>query len=103
MISKESFVKAINAIKERSKEEDKLCEALGVEGIITYGDQLLDTLIKVLVESFSLAKEFNVIEWWIYDAEYGKSAIIHYTDNGNKEELHLSTPELLYDYILTLN
>lgn len=102
MICKESFIKYLNTLVEfKRREEDfnsSLREHLGCYPESTFYDDLVDSYIKMLNEfSEGCTNEVfgNDIEWWLYE-DVDKIITLN-----NKTEIDVTTPEALYDYLVT--
>lgn len=102
MLSKENFVKIINDLK---KESDYIDEINKVN--INYQKdeyvmlpQTYDTVINLLGGVFGL-EDSELIYWWVFDMDFGRNFKMgDILLDG--EEIDLSTPELLYDYLKTI-
>lgn len=98
MISKETFIKAIDLIKEQdniNKEFSCALEKVG-DGYFLFGtdNKYLEALLMVLKES--VGDKYDYISWWLYEDS---------TDNkissaDGKQEWTLDTTEQLYDFIV---
>lgn len=97
IISKTVFVEAINAIQKQEEEDAKAARALTsvFEGsFICRESKLLPALLNVLKEACE--DELGTIDWWLYDApEDFKKIYI------SGLEVDLSTPEQMYDFLLS--
>lgn len=82
------LTKKVNKLFRDSPLNTDFCNASGMavchDGIVV---QLLDKLFN----------SGDLIEWWVYEAEYGE-CFKTITDNG--QEIDLSTPERLYSYLI---
>ena len=70
MISKETFCKALNMIKEQDETNQKTSDALQLvgDGYFAFGtdNQYLTALLMVMKEAVD--DGFDYIDWWLYDA-----------------------------------
>ena len=104
MISKETFVKAINTIKTYHEVENLLIDTIekvteGVQpgGFFTLGYE--DILISVLDEAFGIQdEEYPVIDFFIYVLDFGKKWRPESLEVDGVA-IDISTPEKLYDYL----
>ena len=101
MISKKTFCKVINDIKEVNKKLDdlqKINPSMSLAIVERYSIQ--DSLISVLEEDMNIdvhPSYGSTISWWIYDNEFGEAGL---TVKYNNKEQEIETPEELYDYIV---
>ena len=97
MISKETFCKALQLIKEQEEVDRQFSEALQMVGnghyVFGTPNRCLDAAILVLVEA--VRDKYEYIDWWLF--ELGDK-IIESADGS--QTCDLSTPEALYDYIV---
>jgi len=106
MITKKQFVKIINHLKEvndfvneTNDKAKKLNDAIISDFYNTMSLAITfeDDLIKVLENMF----ETDLISWWLYELDYGRSFKIGYlveADGITKPDL--GTSEKLYDYLV---
>ena len=104
MLTKNEFVRAINAIKNFDDNIQKLNKvnsdfATGiVEKYCLQDDMmcLLESAMEIPVDS----RYGSIISWWIYEDKFGKNhwAITEENENGEPIQIYLNTPEDLYDY-----
>ena len=97
MISKETYCKALQLIKEQEEVDRQFSEALQMVGnghyVFGTPNRCLDAAILVLVEA--VRDKYEYIDWWLF--ELGDK-IIESADGSQTWDL--STPEALYDYIV---
>lgn len=97
MISKDSFCEIINFIKEMRDSEDRINKFLNKElgdfSCFLYS-KYEDKVVKLLDDIF----ETDFISYFIYDLNFGEG--YRFTDE-NEEDVDLSTPEMLYDFLVT--
>ena len=110
LISKEVFVETMNAIQEGYKRRNKFSDALEEvnEGwfICNLGELWVHALINLLCivmnDTVDRYEKYNtnetLIEWWLY--EDSRKLLIKDTSTGDVNEVDLTTPEQLYDYLL---
>ena len=108
LISKEAFCDIINKLRKandfvnevntKARELDNAIESdffnasslsISFETDVVY---LLDLM-------FDDYENDNVLSWWIYEKDYGRRKDIKMWD-GESNEIDLSTPEKLYDYLV---
>lgn len=101
-ISKEEFVKTINAIKEYNDKIDAIQTVLeeNCEEAIFWPPSLQNDLINVLKDVFNDTSDYDgMIEYFIYELEFGDKWQSGYiTDNG--KDIKMQTAEDLYDYLV---
>ena len=98
MLSKETFCKALRMIQEQRATDRQFTKALELvgNGHFVFGSPNLYLDAALLVLSEASGDRYEYIEWWL--VESSKDHIVRNAD-GSKE-WNLSTPELLYDYLL---
>ena len=109
-ISEELFVSTINAIKEGIEQRDEFEKALSKISdsyfITNIGDRWLDAAIKLLEDAVGdevTPKYGSTISWWLWENIVIDKIIYiqpeHKCNNTGKNiELHVNTPEELYNY-----
>lgn len=108
MITKKEFVDIINRLKEADdfvEETNKNAKKLK-DAIISdfYNASSLsisheDIVVKLLKELFNLQDDDTLI-WWLYDLDYGRDYKEGDFRDGDGNEIDVSTPEKLYDYLV---
>lgn len=108
MITKQEFVKIINRLRDYNDLQDKIQELFKDNidnqemdfmnaGSICVGHETI--VVKLLENMFN--DRGNLISWWLYEQDYGRSVNI---DDVFDEEIEkfvdLTTPEKLYDYLI---
>ena len=108
MITKQEFVKIINRLRDYNNLQDKIQELFKDNidnqemdfmnaGSICVGHETI--VVKLLENMFN--DRGNLISWWLYEQDYGRSVNI---DDVFDEEIEkfvdLTTPEKLYDYLI---
>lgn len=102
MLTKNEFVKAINAIKDIDEKLDNNIKDKDLRlSFCEYS--LQDAMIELLESAMGIPVDDNygsTISWWIYENDFGKNhwSIIEKDENDNETEIYLDTPEELYDY-----
>lgn len=108
MISRQYFVEIINKIKEQSELQDEICAVLEKMSPGSYVDAFVyskyeDLVLKLLKHIFNLGDD-DILEYWIYDLEYGKKYEEGCVfDEKTGENIDISTTEKLYDYLVFLS
>ena len=95
-MTKEDFLLAIKENRAQDALVDKFSELLNFDHpIIDYGFRVFDMLIKTNFNT--IQREW--IDWWLYDrmSPWGGRVNEAYDEDGN--EIDLSTPEKLWDFI----
>jgi hypothetical protein len=100
MISKYTFVGVINNIREQEKKAADFTKALNLycdgHPIFDTDNLYLKALLDLLEEVFQ--DEYGTIKWWLWE-DVEKKIWINYGQE-NQVEIDVSTPELLYDYLI---
>ena len=108
MISKDTFVKAINQIitvYEYYNKLNELFDEYGADGYI-YPPTCADALVLVLEEAMGLEhneSNYNDISYFVYELYCGKDwkpGMATEIVNGQEVDIDMSTPEKLYDYLV---
>lgn len=102
MISKDEFLKAIDATKSYSEVTNdiyNICRKHHMDASFGIGDNLVDAVIDVLMDGMN--DEYEYIAWWVFDCEYGKcnNTVIVKNDDGDKN-CELDSAEKLYDFLV---
>ena len=106
MLTKETFVKAMNElIRARNYQEDlnNFFESHCSDGYI-YQPDCSDSLVSVLEEAMNQKPGedgLTDIAYFCYELEYGRKYKDGCYKNDKGEDVDISTPELLYDYIVS--
>ena len=107
MITKTRFVEIINRLRGYYDLQSKIDSLFkdSIEnteydfmnaGSICVGHE--SVVIELLTDIFKDVGE--VISWWVYECDYGRSFKIGYITEADGEEIDLSTAEKLYDYLI---
>lgn len=101
-ISKELFVKSLNALKESYEEIDRIEDSMkpifdGVKPTLTIGQATRDVVNDLLIQVCECYAETDIFLWWLFDT----SEKVIYINQGEDNEVRydVSTPEVLYDYL----
>lgn len=100
VITKEDFIEVIGDLKRIDDYQEGLNDYFaknGAEGYIYQPDCKTATL-KVLKAMFQ--DEDNLIAWFCCKTGYGKTGADNYVKDDNGVYVDLSTPALLYDYLV---
>lgn len=99
MITKETFCKALQLIKEQEEVNRKFSQALQAVGnghyVFGTPNHYLDAALLVLVEA--VEDKYEYIDWWLF--ELGDKTI---SLADGSQSWDLTTPEALYDYIVNV-
>ena len=95
MLTKETFIKAINAIRKHEELMDRLdaiCREFGdFRPCLDFGNLHLQALLAVLKEAMNDQDDY--ISWWLYD---GGDRIVSWEENGQKVSVDLTDVNALY-------
>ena len=106
IVSKEEFVDIIKRLKqvndfvnETNKKARDLDDAIesdffNVSSLSISHETIVVRLLKLMFNDYD-----DLISWWIYEKDYGRKEEIKCWD-GCSNEVDLSTPENLYDYLI---
>ena len=112
-ISKEKFVKIIKMLKRKDEAECRMNDILSeYDDVYCDGIIPIDSTASIVVELLEMLLNLNVdknygstLSWWMYEQDFGESftvGALTYTDkDGNEVAPDLSTPEQLYDYLVS--
>lgn len=108
MLSKEKFVSYINKIKDTFRKDDELSNA--IEEACNNSCRVIglySSECNIMVELLSLAmglechtQDDNVLEYFIYDLDFGKEYEKGCYTEADGTPIDISTTEKLYEYIL---
>lgn len=101
MISKETFIKSIELIREQEKINKEISN--GLEKLIDSWavlreNKALTALLLILKEEFGPVG-YDYIDWWLWENAEKK---VYYEENGEKKEKDLTDVGDLYDYIVSI-
>lgn len=99
ILSKETFCKALQMIREQEQVDHEFSKALELvgDGHFIYGVQNKYQNALMLVLKEAVNDKYDYIEWWVY--EESSDYMVYSADDQQKWDLH--SPEALYDYIVT--
>lgn len=104
MVSKEEFVKIINRLRDYSDLQDKINGLFSKDinnaemdfmnaGSICIGHETV--VVKLLEDMF----DDDIISWWIYECDYGRTFSIGDLEVKDKK-IDLTSADKLYDYLV---
>jgi hypothetical protein len=104
-ISKELFIETINKIKEQIDHDDKCWEAFKIilpnDFVTGYDNNIvIGQLIKILKVATKDDHKDSWIEYFIYELHFGKKYAEGCATYKNGENIDLSTPEDLYEFLV---
>ncbi|KAA0888727.1 hypothetical protein [Oryzomonas rubra] len=101
MISKQEFVKALNAILAREALRNKIDNDMAGIGIGIIADPLEDALVDVLDATLDLnhPPKDGIVSWWLYECSAVTAPRVGKCSIGDKDYT-ITTPEELYDYAM---
>lgn len=98
MITKETFVKALQLIQEQQEINHQFAKALDLVGdghyVFGVNNKFYDAAMLVLKEAVN--DKYDYISWWLYEGEPDYKVL----SSDNTEEWNLTEPEALYDFIV---
>lgn len=99
MISKENFCKMISILQGIDERSDEL-NRLKID-LVEYSDDYHKVICMLQDHLFSEA-QLDWYNWWMYERTplTGGKNLEAYDENGN--EINFETPELLYDFLMTI-
>lgn len=100
LLTKDEFVEVIDILKGVDKYHEDLNSFFvkhGAEGCIYQPDNKVAVLM-VLKKMFSDTD--NLLSWFCCESGYGKTGGDEYLTGDDGQPIDLSTPELLYDYLV---
>lgn len=106
-LTKEEFVRFVNQIKTTSKRDDDLSVAIekacnhGCRVVGLYSEEI-STIVSILslAMGVELQRDGNIIEYFIWDLDFGKDYEEGYYTEEDDTPIDISTAEKLYDYIV---
>ena len=111
MINKEKFceiieeLRDINEIQEkigdlfRNSKNEMLREFGTPDAMIIANENIIVDLLK---DSFGIKDNDDTLEWWIWEMNYGKDVTAEDVIDENGKFLDITTPEKLYDYLVSI-
>lgn len=100
VVSKEDFIEIIEDLKRIDDYQEGLNEYLsrnGAEGYIYQPDNKV-SVMKLLKAMFE--DEDDLVAWFCCKTDYGKSGAKDYIKDESGKSIDLSSPALLYDYLV---
>ena len=98
MLTKETFTKAITAIRKHEELMDRLdaiCREFGdFRPCLDFGNLHLQALLAVLKEAMNDQDDY--ISWWLYD---GGDRIVSWEENGQTVSVNLTDVNALYCFL----
>lgn len=106
MLSKELFIETIEAIK-KQYEHDINCSQIiskvysnGFEANLMYENHyIMNQLIKLLQVAFNDETEYSMIEYFLWELDFGKKNNELSAYRADKSKIDLSNAGKLYDYL----
>lgn len=104
MITKEEFLKAIEALKKQSETDDNFDTHMSAAFPGSYAPIYENALWELSIHLLELLTEYpyDYISWWIWETEFGKRedmTTVSWEENGKERSANLNTPEALYDFL----
>ena len=111
MINKEKFCEIIEELKDieeicrkikdifRNSKNEILRDFGSPYTLVVPTDHLVVDLLK---DSFGLDDKDDTLEWWIWEVNYGKDITAEDVRDKNGNFIDLTTPEKLYDYLVSI-
>lgn len=106
MLSESEFVNYINLIEKGLQQRDKFDKAMTEFNtsffVSNIGEDWLNGLIMLLetVMDDKPGKNGSYISWWLFESNIVDKKLIITDENGDDSEVDLSTPELLYKWLV---
>lgn len=104
MISKEEFIKAIEALKQQNAVDDNFQLHMEAAFPGSYAPIYENVLWALSIHLLELAMEdrYEYVNRWVYETDYGKRedmTEISWTEEGQEKSVNPTTPEALYDFL----
>lgn len=105
MISKEEFIKAIEALKQQNAVDDNFHTHMEAAFPGSYAPIYENVLWALSIHLLELAMEdrYEYVSWWVYETDFGKRedmTEITWTEDGQEKSVNLMTAEALYDFLV---
>lgn len=109
MITKQEFVDIIDKLKEvndfvneTNDKARKLNDAIILDFFNASSLSISheNIVVKLLENMFN---DKDILSWWLYDLDYGRKYKDGYITEADRTEIDLSTPEKLYDYLISIS
>lgn len=102
MLTKETFVGAINKIRkheELMERLDSVCREFGdFSPSLDFGNLHLQALLEVLKDAMN--DKHDYISWWLYE---GTDQTVSWEEDGQSVTVELKDADALYDYLVEYN
>lgn len=102
MLTKETFVGAINKIRkheELMERLDSVCREFGdFSPSLDFGNLHLQALLEVLKDAMN--DKHDYISWWLYEGTY---QTVSWEEDGQSVTVELKDADALYDYLVEYN
>ena len=109
MITKQEFVDIIDKLKEvndfvneTNDKARKLNDAI-ISDFFNASSLSIshENIVVELLEN--MFNDKDILSWWLYDLDYGRKYKDGYITETDGTEIDLSTPEKLYDYLISIS
>lgn len=109
MITKQEFVDIIDKLKEvndfvneTNDKARKLNDAI-ISDFFNASSLSIshENIVVELLEN--MFNDKDILSWWLYDLDYGRKYKDGYITEADRTEIDLSTPEKLYDYLISIS
>lgn len=105
MITKEEFLKVIDAIKQQNTVDDNFHTHMELAFPGSYAPIYENGIwaLSILLLELAMEDHYEYVNWWIYKTNYGKRenmTTVSWTEDGQKMSVKLTTPEALYDFLV---
>ena len=104
LISKEKFISYLNSYKESYDEQNRFHTALRPFfdfPVCKYRDNLMTAYEELLVDVCECSDEDGIFSWWLYDSDPDNKIITVKEKDGTTTKYDVSSPEGLYNYLVT--
>lgn len=105
MITKEEFLKAIEALKQQNVIDDNFQTHMEAAFPGSFAPIYENSLWALSIHLLELAMEdrYEYVSWWVYETDFGKRedmTEITWTEDGQEKTVNLMTAEALYDFLV---
>ncbi len=104
LVSKEKFINYLNSFKEAYEEQERFHAALRPFfdfPACKYRDNLMTAYEELLVDISECHDEDGIFGWWLYESGPDDKIITIKEKDGSTTKYNVSTPEGLYEYLVT--
>lgn len=105
-LTRELFVETIEAIKKQNEHDIKCSEAMGViypdsfeAGMLYENHYVMNQIVKLLQVAFDDETEHSLIEYFMWELDFGKKDKKLSAYRADKSKIDLSDAGKLYDYL----